>query len=90
MKVQLAPELIKKIKKLDVRIRKSFKKAIDLFSENPHSLKLNDHKLYRKWEGFRSIDVTSDWRAIYQEIEEGHEPFAYFVALGTHEQLYGS
>ena len=88
MKVQLAPELIKKVKKQKVRIRKSFKTAINLFSKNPNNLELNNHELSREWTGFRSIDVTSDLRAIYQEIDETDETFAYFVELGTHEQLY--
>lgn len=88
MRVQLAPKLIKKVKKTEVRIRKSFKQAVNLFSQNPNNLELNNHKLSREWTGFRSIDVTSDLRAIYQEINEGDEPFAYFIELGTHRQLY--
>lgn len=91
MKVQLAPKLIDKLKKQDVRIQKSFKKAIDLFSKNPTNLELNNHELHREWEGFRSINITNDWRAIYQEVQEGEdEPFAYFTTLGTHAQLYKS
>jgi len=39
--------------------------------------------------GCRSIDVTADYRAIYKEVREGKEFNAYFVALGTHEELYG-
>lgn len=89
MKVQLAPKLIAKVKKQDVRIRKSFKTAINLFSKDPDDLGLNDHSLKREWEGFRSIDVTSDLRAVYQEISEADETFAYFVGLGTHGELYG-
>ncbi len=88
MKVQLAPELIVKLKKQDVRILKSFKMAIELFSEDPNNLELDNHELKREWEGFRSIDVTVDLRAIYQEGSEGNEPMAYFVAFGTHKELY--
>lgn len=90
MRVQLAPKLISKVKKLNVRIRNSFKKKIKTFSEDPNNLELNNHKLQREWKGFRSIDVTSDWRAVYQEIdEEGEDTVAYFVELGTHDHLYG-
>lgn len=88
MKVQLAPKLIDKLKKQDVRIQKSFKKAIDLFSQDPTNLELNNHELHREWEGFRSIDITADWRALYQEVQDGNASLAYFVALGTHNQLY--
>lgn len=88
MKVQLAPELINKLKKQDVRIRNSFKKAIELFSEDQNNLELDNHELKREWEGFRSIDVTADLRAIYQEASEEDEPITYFVALDTHKNLY--
>ncbi len=88
MRVQLTPELIKKVKKQDVRIRKSFKIAINLFSKDPNYLGLNNHSLSKEWEGFKSIDITSDLRAVYQEISEADETFAYFVDLDTHDQLY--
>lgn len=90
MKVQIAPELFAKLKKQDVRIRKSFKKAIELFSEDPNNLELDIHELEREWKGFRSIDITADLRAIYQEDKEEDEPIAYFVAFGTHKELYKS
>lgn len=95
MKFQLSPELIDKLKKQDVRIRNSFKKALDVFFKDPDNLELDNHKLKREWEGFRSINVTADLRAIYQEDKqsfstnkEGNEPVAYFVALGTHKELF--
>ena len=88
MRVQLAPKLIAKVKKQDVRIRKSFKIAINLFSKDPNYLGLNNHSLSKEWEGFRSVDITSDLRAVYQEVSEADETFAYFVDLGTHEKLY--
>jgi mRNA-degrading endonuclease YafQ of YafQ-DinJ toxin-antitoxin module len=34
--------------------------------------------------GCGSIDITSDWRALYKE----HSGVAYFVEMGTHSQLY--
>jgi len=45
--------------------------------------------LHEEWEGFRSIDITNDYRAVYEEVQEGEEINAYFVALGTHDELYG-
>jgi addiction module RelE/StbE family toxin len=88
MKVQLAPILLQKLKKQDVRIQKSFKKTIEIFSKDPTSSELNNHELHREWEGFKSIDIIADWRAIYQEIGDGDEVVAYFAALGTHSQIY--
>ena len=88
MKVQLAPKLIQHLKKQDVRIRKSFQITIKLFSKDPYNPHLNNHALRRKWAGFRSINITSNWRAIYKVVDEGEEVYAYFVTLGTHKQLY--
>ena len=89
MRVQLAPELIKKLKKQDVRLRKSFRLAIDLFSTNPNAPKLDNHELQQEWAGFKSIDITNEWRALYTEKKEGDEIAAYFEEIGTHEELYG-
>lgn len=88
MRVQLAPKLVRKVKKLDVRIRSCFKEAIKLFSQDPENSELNNHKLSRERKGYSSINVTADWRAIYENIDEEGESVAYFIELGTHDQLY--
>jgi addiction module RelE/StbE family toxin len=46
---------------------------------------LRNHPLSGKYEGFRSIDVTEDWRALYRKEPER----IIFVDIGTHTQLYG-
>lgn len=89
MKRQYDPKFIKTLKKLDVRIRKDFKKRITIFAKNPFDLQLNNHKLKDEYEGYRSIDITIDYRAIYEEINEDDEPIAYFFLIGKHQQLYG-
>ncbi len=90
MTVKYSPLLFNALKKVDVRIRKSFKERIVIFSKNPQDLVLNNHELHEPLEGLRSIDITANYRAIYEVIHEGKEEFAYFVGLGTHEELYGS
>jgi addiction module RelE/StbE family toxin len=42
-----------------------------------------------EYEGYRSINVTNDWRAIFKVINEGGEEIIYFILLGTHKELYG-
>lgn len=79
---------IEQYKKADVRIRKAFDKQVKIFAKNPKNLGLRNHLLREKWDGYRSIDITSNWRAIYRELTEGKEHVAYFIALGTHDQLY--
>lgn len=60
MNVKYSPSLLNSLKKHDVRIRKSFKERIIIFSKNPNDLQLNNHLLKDPYEGYRSIDITSD------------------------------
>lgn len=88
MKVQYSPEFYRQYKKAAVRIRRIIDKRITLFRKNSHDLQLHNHMLKREYEGYRSIDITADCRAIYEEVQEGGETIAYFIAIGTHNQLY--
>lgn len=88
MKVQYDPDLIKTLKKANVKIRKSLEKKIAIFSKNPNDPRLNNHPLRDKYQGHRSIDITADYRAIYKEIGANGNSIAYFIALGKHNQLY--
>jgi len=88
MTVKYSLLFLQTLKKADVRIRKNFKEKILIFSKNPNDLQLDNHLLKEPYQGLRSIDITADWRAIYEEKSEGEEAVAYFVILGTHKQLY--
>lgn len=90
MTIRYDPDFIKRLKKVNVRIRKSFKQKILIFSINPQDPQLNNHPLKEQWEGYRSIDITNDYRAIYAQKLEAEQTIAYFVALGTHEELYSN
>ena len=89
MNAKLSPDFFRKLKKLDVRIRNSFKKQILIFQKNSTDLQLNNHELRDPYNGLRSIDITNDYRAIYEEMRMGKETVAYFFLLGTHDELYG-
>lgn len=88
MKAVFDPAFYRMLKKVDVRIQKQVKERMLLFSKNSNDPQLNNHALQRRWKDYRSIDITADWRAIYKERELDEEIIAYFVALGTHKQLY--
>ena len=88
MKIQLSPHFHRKIKKEDVRIQKSFKEALRLFIINPLDPQLDNHPLKNLWEGCRSIDITADYRAIYEELNEGDDVIAHFITIGAHRELY--
>ena len=88
MKVFYDPTFIKKLKKCDVKIRNSFIEKRILFNQDPFHSQLNNHPLKREWEGYRSIDITQDYRALYKEIVIEKELIAYFLDIDTHEKLY--
>lgn len=88
MNVRLDPDLLKKLKKLDIRIRKSFRAKIIIFQKNPNEPQLNNHALRKPYKGLRSINITYDYRAIYEESIIEEEIVAYFSLIGTHEELY--
>lgn len=88
MKIQYDPDFLQKFKKVNVRIRRAFEKQLAIFIENPFDPQLNNHKLREPYLGLRSIDVTADWRAFYEEFLEDKEEIAYFSTLGTHDEFY--
>lgn len=88
MIVQYDPDFLDKLKSVNVRIRKSFNQKIELFKKDPYNLQLDNHELQREYEGYRSIDITSDYRALYEEAQSGNETIAYFSLLGTHKELF--
>lgn len=88
MKVRYSPDFYRKYKKADVRVRNSVDEKIEIFLKDPYDLQLDNHALKRQWKGCRSIDITSDYRAIYKETQIGDKIVAYFVELGTHDELY--
>lgn len=77
-------KFIKQLKKSPLEIKIAFRKRAEIFLLDQFSPQLNNHSLTGIYRGYRSINVTGDWRAVYFE-ENG---IATFVALGTHSQLY--
>ena len=88
MKVRFSPNFYRQYKKADVRIQNSIDEKLRIFRKNPIDLELKNHTLQEPYQDRRSIDITNDYRAHYREIKEGMETVAYFVSLGTHEELY--
>jgi mRNA-degrading endonuclease RelE of RelBE toxin-antitoxin system len=79
MQTQLSSQVIEKLKKLDVRIRNSFIARVKIFEKNHQDPILDNHLLKREYKGYRSIDITNDYRALYEEIQGNDEVIAYFL-----------
>jgi addiction module RelE/StbE family toxin len=86
MRIEYSHKFIKEFKKCPVKIRSAFFKRQELFINEQYSSILNNHLLSGKYKNHRSINITGDWRAIFEEIAGGR--IIYFVTIGTHSQLY--
>ena len=63
------------------------KERLALFLEDEFGPVLNNHPLRGKYEGYRSINIMGDLRAIYKF---QRPDLCIFVAVGTHHKLYQS
>jgi len=88
MRIDYSRRFIKQLKKAPLDIQKAVRNRIELFAFNQQHPLLRNHKLTGIYEGCRSINITGDWRAIYEEYDELFEPYMYFSELGTHSKLY--
>ena len=95
MKEKSSPSIIytklfnKHRKALPFEVKIAFREARDLFLENPKHPSLRNHSLKSKFQGYRSIDITDDYRAIYKKRIEGDREVITFYLIGTHKELYG-
>lgn len=88
MIIKYTDNFLKQLKKSNVRERKAFKQRLLLFVKNSNDLELNNHPLQKEYVGYRSIDITADYRAIYKEVIQKDDIYIYFSSFGTHTQLY--
>jgi addiction module RelE/StbE family toxin len=75
----------KSLKKKDKFIQEKTKVRIRLLREDPTNFLLNNHKLYGEYEGYNSINITGDYRAIFKYLNDEQ---ILFSDIGTHSELY--
>ena len=75
-------------KKAPLEIKEAFLDTFELFLEDPHHPLLRNHPLKEKFTGFRSINITEDWRAVFKESKSRKRKIITFYLLGTHKELY--
>lgn len=88
MKVESTHGFIKIFKKRffhKPKTRKRFDERVRLFAEDNTNPLLKDHPLSGKLQGFRAFSITGDIRVVYYVSKNT----AYFVDIGTHNQVYG-
>lgn len=86
MKVKFRKSFEKSFKKQGTKVRRAVTDRLELFGTNPTHRALNNHKLRGEFQGYRSINITGDIRAIFYYDKKRET--AIFVALGSHSDLY--
>lgn len=76
----------KRYERLQRGEKNSTEERIRLFYENSFHPLLDNHALHGIYQGCRSINITGNLRAVYEEIDSDT---VHFIALGTHTELYG-
>ncbi|MEK7169693.1 MAG: type II toxin-antitoxin system mRNA interferase toxin, RelE/StbE family [Patescibacteria group bacterium] len=86
MFVDLHRKFVKKFKKLQPKLKERFLDRKNLFLINPSHPLLDNHALQGDRLGQWSINVTGNWRALY---EFQNAETIIFVDIDTHPNLYG-
>ena len=89
MKIKFSKKFSKQYGKSPKQIRRFFDERLALFIKDQSDPLLNNHSLKGNLSGYRSINITGDWRALYSEYEENDSgTIVIFELIGTHSQLY--
>ncbi len=85
MRVVYKKDFVKQFKKLSLKTQMQFYDRLKLFFENQFDPRLHNHAVDNAFRGCYSINVTGDYRSIFQK--EGD--MVIFLSIGTHSELYG-
>ena len=85
MRVEYSRHFVKTFRKCSKKIQLAFRAKLAIFLSDQFAAQLNNHALTDEYFGYRSINITGDWRAVFAQSED----VVYFVTLGTHSKLYG-
>jgi addiction module RelE/StbE family toxin len=85
MDIIFSHDFKKKLKKCSKKTVLAFFDKLKIFSEDPKAKILNIHRLNGKYDGYQSINVTGDYRAVYKLLNSTR---AYFVDIDNHSNLY--
>ncbi len=75
---------LKDVKKLPKKVKERLKERILIFGADKFNPVLNNHALKGRYQGYRSINITGDFRAIFKITPSE----AIFVTINSHSNLY--
>ncbi|MBI2645005.1 type II toxin-antitoxin system mRNA interferase toxin, RelE/StbE family [Candidatus Uhrbacteria bacterium] len=84
MEVKFHTTFKKKLKKISSKIQERFYEQLELFVQDKFNSVLNNHSVDRAYKNCRSINVSGDYRAIFENYGET----IIFITIGTHSSLY--
>lgn len=85
MIIDFHKDFTKDFKKLPPKFKKKFQERLVLFEIDEFDPILNNHALKGKYQGYRSINLTGDIRAIFiRDVER-----VLFIEIDKHSNLYG-
>ena len=76
----------KKVAKLPKKLKLILAERLLLFAGNPFNVLLNNHSLHGSLRSYRSINITGDYRLIYEDYAE---VTVRLIDIDTHSNLYG-
>ncbi len=86
MKIRYHRRFIKGFQKLPAKIQEKCFERLELFQRQPFHPLLNNHSVESAYPNWRSINITGDYRALF-EVQQ--ESVVVFMLVGTHSELYG-
>jgi len=86
MTVRYHSRFLKTFRKLPAPIQDKFLARLSIFQLEPFHPLLNNHSLDAAYRNWRSLNVTGDYRALFEEVDDDT---VVFMKIGTHSELYG-
>ena len=86
MRAEFHKDFDRQLARLPRKLQGKALEAVSQFLDEPFKPSLCNHELKGNWEAHRSISAGGDLRLHFQITDTG--TVAYFVAVGTHSQLY--
>lgn len=84
MQIRFHKKFVKRLNNLPIKVKKAFYYKLEIFTLNKFDISLNNHTLNSPFKNKRSINITGDYRAIFEEFEDK----IFFISIGTHSELY--
>ncbi len=85
MQIDYTRKFLKQFNKQRAKIRATFYDRLEIFKVDPSSSLLHDHSLKGNYQGYRSINVSGDIRALYTQ---RGSTIIIFAFIGSHSELY--